>query len=109
MVPTELYQGQPASTETTMYTVPAGQRLIGTEIILCNTTSIVRTITLHWRRGGVAAGVANRILSGREVGANSSIIISLGSTMLGAGGIISGLASVSGTITVTISGILEAI
>lgn len=112
MIPTELYQGQPAATETVMYTVPAGppaQRLLGVELVLCNTDSVARAITIHWRRGGVAAAVTNRILSARLLDANATIIVNPSGTVLAAGGIISGFASVAGTITVTLSGLLEAV
>ena len=101
--PIEVYQGQPGTAESTMYTVAAGRQLVLKEFTICNVDTVERTITIHVRRGGVAAGVAHRILSARRVPAGDTIYFPL-SCVLNAGGILSGLASVAGTITVTVSG-----
>lgn len=102
-LPIEVYQGQPAATETTMYTVPAGRQLVVKEFVICNTDTSARTITIHVRRGGVAADVTRRILSARSIPAGETVYFPC-SVVMGAGSILSGLSSAAGFITVTVSG-----
>jgi len=100
--PVEVYQGQPALTETTMYTVPAGRQLVVKEFIICNTDTVERTLTINARRGGAAAGVTRRILHNTPVPPGLPVYFPC-SMVMAAGGILSGLSSVA-TITVTVSG-----
>ncbi|GAV24820.1 hypothetical protein ciss_07530 [Carboxydothermus islandicus] len=101
--PIEIYQGQPGTAETTFATVPSGKQWVIKEIILCNTTTTDRTITIHVRRGGAAANVTCRIASSLTVKANETIYWPC-SIVLNAGGVLSGFASAASAITVTISG-----
>lgn len=101
--PVEVYQAQPDTSETTMHTVAAGKQLVIKELVLCNTDSSDRTITIHVRRGGVAAGAARRICSALTIEAGKTVYFPC-SIVLNAGGILSGLASSANTITVTVSG-----
>ena len=110
MIPTELAQVALASTDTALYTVPAGQRLTAVSLIFCNTDVAARTVTLHIRRAGAAATVANRQLSAHSISANATFDWTQSAAQpYAAGTIISASASVAGVVSLTIGGILEAI
>jgi hypothetical protein len=102
-LPVEVYQGQPAATETTMTTVASGKQLVVKEFVICNTDTVARTLTVHVRRGGVAAGIANRIMSVLSMDAGKTVYFPC-SIVVAATGVLSGVASVAATITVTVSG-----
>lgn len=99
----QLYQGQPATTATTLYTVPASTDVRVTEILLCNTTGTDATFTLSVVPNGGTAAATNRILSALLVAANETVVVEL-ATYMTAGGFLSGLQGTTSAITVTISG-----
>ena len=100
--PMELYQGQPDTTETVMYTVPANRQLVIKEFVICNTSAVDLTITIHIRRAAAVAAVDRRIMSALVIPANATVYFPC-SIVLNTTGIISGLASVA-NLTVTVSG-----
>lgn len=102
--PKRLYQGQPGTAETTLYTVPASVSTIIKEIILCNTTSTAATISISAVPSGGTAGVANRIIAGFSVAANDTKTVPL-STVLNTGDFLSALQGTASAITVTTSGV----
>ena len=86
---------------TTLYTVPASTKTIVKEIILCNTDTVARTVTIYFG-GGSAAG--NTILSAYSLAAGQTIFLTL-STVLVATNTIKGGASAASVVSCTISGI----
>lgn len=110
MIPTPLAQVALAATDTTIYTVPASQRLSAVSLIFCNTDTVARTITLHIRRVGVAAAVANRQLAAHSIAPNSTFDWTQSSAQsYAATSIISASASAAGVVSLTAGGILEAV
>lgn len=103
-----LYRGQPGTTESTLYTVPASTTTVITGIVLANTTATDATVSLSVVPSGGTAGAANRILEGVTVSAKSSFFIDGLSLPMATGDFISGLQGTAGAITVTISGVEEA-
>lgn len=91
-----------ATLTTTLYTVPAATTAIVKEVLIANTDSAARTVTI--RAGG--SGVANTLIPTVSVPANTSVVFSL-STVLPTGTVISGGASVGSVVGVTISGVLS--
>lgn len=109
--PERLYQGQPSTRESTLYTAPSTcQRVIIKEIIITNTSSSNATVSLSIVPSGQTAGVANRILASATLAAagqpNSSLKLDQMSQVMYANDFISGLQGTSGAITVTISGVV---
>lgn len=102
--PKRLYQGQPGTAETTLYTVPASTSTIVKEIILTNTTTTVAAASISAVPSGGTAGAANRIIAGFSIAANDTKIVPL-STVLNTGDFLSGLQGTASAITVTISGV----
>lgn len=102
--PERFYQGQPATSETTLATVETATDWVITDIVLCNTTGTAENISLSVVPDGNTADAANRILDGYEVSANDTVKLTGGGTVLHSGDFLSALQSTSGAITVTISG-----
>lgn len=98
-----LYGGQPGTTEGTLYTVPAATNAKVSQIVLCNTSSSPAAISLSAVPSAGTAGAANRILSGLSLAGNSVTTLDM-SVFMDTGDFLSGLQTVSGAITVTISG-----
>lgn len=91
-----------ATLTSTIYTTPVSSSTILKEIIIANTDSATRQVTL--RIGG--SGVANTILPAIKVNANTITVISL-STVIPANTVISGGADVAGVVGVTLSGVIS--
>lgn len=90
-----------ATTTTTLYTVPASTSTIVKEILLCNTDTVARTVTLQ---AGSTSGVADRIINTLNIQANETKTISL-STVLTTGQTITGGASTGSVVSCLISGV----
>jgi hypothetical protein len=86
---------------TALYTVPASTSTIVKEIVLCNTDSVSRTVTLY---AGNGTTVAQTILAAKSLVAGETFILSL-STVLATADTISGGASVGSMVSCTISGV----
>lgn len=98
-----LYRGQPGTTNTTLYTVPASTSVKLGSIVVCNTTSTAATLTLSVAATGGTAGATNQILSAYTIRPNDTITID-SSVYMDAAGFIAGLQGTAAALTVTISG-----
>lgn len=101
-----LYQGQPATTEETLYTVPTGNTLLKFQVTIANTTTTDATLDLSLVASGGTAGVTNRIAKGINI-AGSSVANLTFNQVLEAGDFLSGLQGTASALTVTISGVIE--
>ena len=89
------------TTTTTLYTVPASTKTIVKEILLCNTDTAARTVTMFFGSGSAAA---NTVLPAMTIQAGETKFITL-STNLIAADTIKGGASVGSVVSCTISGV----
>lgn len=94
---------QPATTNATLYTVPAITKTIVKEIIISNTTATAATISLAIN--GTAATAANLFLSGYSIPANDVRVFSLSTSLGTAADTVQGLQGTASALTVTISGV----
>lgn len=98
------YQGSPATTATTVYTVPVEKTAIVKEIVICNTTGNDASVTLSVVPSGGSAGAGNRLLAGKVVPANDLVVLAL-STVMSAGDFISVQQATANALVLTISGV----
>jgi hypothetical protein len=112
-VPKLLYQGQPAATDTTLYTVPADTQTVVTSIIATNTNSATKYFTIHFVQSGDS--VANDVAlifqqdlkgSGDSTG-SQTFIMDTPFILETAGDLISAIQETATAITVTIFGYEE--
>ena len=103
-VAAKLYEGQPGTTDTLLYTDPGGGGgTVVRGINLSNNTSQAATITLALNAGG-ALGAGNYFCVALQVNP-FSVVAWEGFQMVSAGGTVRGLQSTAGAITATISGV----
>jgi len=106
--PKRLYWGQLTNSDAALYTAPSGgtqgpaPKVRITEILLCNTDTSARTVTMEIRTGASAA--TTRILSAYSIAASTTTILVM-DTVLEAAEIISGLADTTAKVNVRISGV----
>lgn len=101
----KLYEGQPGTGDTLLYTDP-NVTALGTvvrAIHIANTTAVAATITLGLNAGGTLAA-ANHFLSAVTIPPNGTYDWS-GFQVLDAGGTIRALQGTGSSLTVTISGV----
>ena len=91
------------TTTTTLYTTPAATKTIVKEILLCNTDSVPRTVTIQMG-ASPATGVLSRILSVVSLQAGETKVFA-GSTVLETTHLITGGASSAAVVSCTISGV----
>lgn len=103
--PKMMYSGQPGTTATTLYTVPASTTAIVKKINICNTTASDATITISFVASGGTASASNRITNNLVISANSTVPIDQMSDVIANGGFISAVQGTSSAITLYISGI----
>lgn len=101
--PVRLYQGQPGTSETTLLAAITGNRIIK-QIIITNTSATTSSLSLSLVPSGGTAGVANRIISGYAISGVAAVTFDLSQVMT-SGDFLSGLQTVSGALTITISGV----
>lgn len=89
-----------ATTTTLLYTAPAGGAIIK-EILLCNTDTTARTVTMYVGAGSAAG---QTVLSAVNVNPGETKFISL-STAMNASDTIKGGASTTAVVACTISGV----
>src|SRR5690242_3162269 len=65
----------------TEYTVPASTTTILKELVLCNTDTVVRTVTVNLVAAAGAAGVLNTLLNAVALQPNETKILSLSTVM----------------------------
>ena len=97
------YSGQPGISEGTLYTVPANTSAKIVQIVLCNTSASAAAISLSVVPSGNSAGAANRIVSNLSIDGNSIVTLDL-SVFMDAGDFLSAIQTISGAITLNISG-----
>ena len=90
-----------ATLTTNLYTVPPSTTTIVKEVLLCNTDTVSRDVTLY---AGDGTAIKNRILDALSVGAGETKFISL-STLLNTADIIAAGASSASVVSITISGV----
>ena len=104
-IPTILYPtNTPSTSGSTLYTVPASKSTIVKNIVLANTTGNESPISISVVPSGGSASPSNRILSNYAVPANGIATLDC-SIVMPTGTFLVGTNSISGAITVTISGV----
>jgi len=91
---------QLGTTTTTICTASAGYAEVIKQIVICNTDTIDRTVTLAI---GSAATAANRLMSAMPIGANDVMIWDT-ALVLSAGETLQGLSDTASKVTVTVVG-----
>ena len=91
---------QLGTTTTTIVTAAAGYADIVKQIVICNTDTVDRTVTLAI---GSAATAANRLMSNLPIGANDTIVFDT-AIVLAAGETLQGLSDTASKVTVTVVG-----
>lgn len=94
--PKKLYANKPTTSSTTLYTVPVSTTTIVKNIVLCNATGAVATVTL------TAGG--QTIVNALSVNANDTVTLDLSLVMV-ATDTITGLQNTTNAISVYISGV----
>lgn len=89
------------TTTTLLYTIPALTKTVMKEVVLCNTDTVVRTVTMQ---AGPTTGLADRFLSAVVIQPGETKGIGL-STVLLPGDSITGGASLGGVVSCIISGV----
>ena len=91
---------QLGTTTTTIGTVPAARNWVIKQIIICNTDTTDRTVTLSI---GTAATAANRIMSALPIGANDIMVFDT-ALVLTAAETLQGLSDSASVVNVTLVG-----
>ena len=101
-----MYTGQPGTTDTLLYTAPAGggNKAQIRAIHLANTTDLDATITIAWPAGASGVDAAEQFIPGITLGPRGTYDWE-GNQTLEAGETIRGLQGTSGAITAHISGV----
>ena len=103
---TDIYSGQPAATNTILYTSAANTRTKILAASAVNDTTTSKYITFHRVPSGGAAGDANLIINQKVVGSKESVPLwELVGQVLEPGDFISAIAEAATQITVHISGV----
>lgn len=101
--PKPLYEGQPGTGDTLLYTVPGATSAIVLTVTVTNTTGTAATITLGFKSGATLA-VANEFLTAKSVPANDVLVYHLRKVLL-TGETIRALQGTSTALTVMIDGV----
>lgn len=105
--PIKMYTGQPAATNTTLYTANTSQRVRILAATITNEGSTPRTITFHLVPSGDSVSDANIILNAQSLGDSESYVIAeiIGHILEG-GDFLSAIAEAADELTVHISGVI---
>ena len=104
-----IYQGQPETSETSIYTVGTDNvhtKLHKMEVVMTNTSDSEASVSLSLVPSGSAAGPANRLIPASKVPAKSVATIQFNQFM-GQGDFLSALQCTNGAVTLTITGMVE--
>lgn len=102
----DIYNGQPAATNTTLYTCPTGTIVKVTAATVTNDTTTSAYISAHRVPSGGSVSDANIIINQKTVGSRESVRLwELQGQVLEAGDFISAIAETANQLTVHISGI----
>ena len=99
----KLSQNQLTAALVTQYTVPASTNTRISELLLCNTDTVMRTVTVHFVPSGGAADATNIYLDAIELAAGQTLPIKLDTT-LNAGDFIRAMANLTAVVNLLISG-----
>lgn len=110
-IPKPMYQGLLTGSSTTLYTAP-GLNPQGSvhplaevrRIVICNTDSSARTITLYVVPSGGSAGDSTSIFKAFSIAANTTLIVPV-ETLIPAAGTLRGFADTTNKVTLTVSGV----
>jgi len=112
--PDILYQGQPGTSNTDLYTVPASTKVTITGIIITNTNSATKYITLHIVQNGDSVANDVALLYQQDINGTGDsegagvLVFDTPIPLNTVGDKISGIQETAGAITVTIIGFTEA-
>lgn len=98
-----VYEGQPGTSDTLLYTAPAGGPTIVRNIHIANTTGTDRTVTLGFN-SGLTLAAANEFLAGVTIPANDAYDWS-GFLVISASGTVRALQENATACTFTLSGV----
>ncbi len=101
--PTRLYIGKPGTSEGTLYTA-VGTGTIIKQLVATNIGSSSSALSVSLVPTGGSAGPTNRLISQVAVAVGSVVVIDLSQVMT-AGDFLSAVQTVSGAVTLTISGV----
>ena len=102
----DMYNGQPAAANTTLYTVAANTRVKILAASAVNDTTTSKYISFHRVPSGAAVGDTNLIINRKVVGSRESVSLwELVGQVLEAGDFLSAIAETAAQLTVHISGI----
>lgn len=108
--PINMGYGQLAASSGTLYTAPTGtiagassQKAILTEIILCNTDTVTRTVTLYVVENGGSVADNRAIMKDATIAAKTTYVASF-YTVLESGETVRGLADSASKVTYRLSG-----
>lgn len=101
--PKPMYEGQPGTSDTLLYTVPGATSAIVLTVTVTNTTGSAATITLGLKSGATLAA-ANEILTAKSVPANDYILLHLRKVLL-TGETIRALQGTGSALTVMVDGL----
>lgn len=103
-------RGQLAAASATLYTAPTGTTPTGDypkallrSIVLCNTDSSARTVTLYGIESGGSVATNRALLSAASMAAGETWVIDFGDMPLEQGETVRGLASVANVVTYRVS------
>ena len=99
-----LAQAALTTTDATVYTVPAATTTVIKSISVCNTDTVIRTVTIHAVAPGGSSMVANILVAAMPIGIGETVFISP-DLYLSAGCTLKMYASVTSVLGVTISGV----
>lgn len=91
---------QLGTTTTTIVTAASGHTYVLKQIVICNTDTVDRTVTLAI---GSAATAANRLMSNLPIGANDTIVFDT-AIVLAATETLQGLSDTASKVTVSVVG-----
>ena len=102
----DIYNAQPAATNTTLYTVPANTKVKILAATAVNDTTTPKYISFHRVPSGGSVGDANLVINRKVAGSRASISLwELVGQVLEEGDFISAIAETAAQITVHISGV----
>ena len=102
----DIYNGQPAATDTTLYTCPANTKVRILAANVVNDTTTAKYLSAHRVPSGDTAGDANMIMNEKIVGSQESLSLwELIGQVLEAGDFLSAIAETADQLTVHISGV----
>lgn len=96
------YQGQPGTSNATLYTVPVSTNVKITSIVMVNTTSSPATVTLNVVPSGGSASASNQVVPAMSVSGNSVSTFD-SPVFMAASDFIAGLQGTASAITVTVN------